>query len=195
MVKIILTKNNISIPAEVTVTLKSKVLTVQGPKGSIQKSFKNMSLQLLTEKDANGKISRILIRKWYSKKKQRSIVNSVTKHIQNMITGVTQGFKYTLIYGYKNKTIEPIAQEGGKLLVIKNFAGEKFTRKIRCPEGVKVETTSQKTKGKNRIFVMGIDVELVGLMASRIKQSCTIRKKDLRIFVDGIHFFKKEVGY
>ena len=54
--------------------------------------------------------------------------------------------------------------------------------------GVKVEVT------KEDVIVKGIDIEAVGQTAANIEQATKIKEKDLRVFLDGIYIYEKQVG-
>src|SRR5438876_263934 len=71
--------------------------------------------------------------------------------------------------------------EKAKVLKIENFTGEKTPRYAKIVEGVKVDV-----KGED-ISVEGIDLKSVSQTAANIQDSTKIKKKDLRVFLDGIY--------
>lgn len=191
MVKAILKQELIDVPENVKVAVKSKVVSVEGPKGSLSRSFRHVPIQI-TEVKEGSTVKQISVRIWFAKSKPKSCVNSICKHIRNMITGVTKGFKYVMKYGYNILPMQPVAIDGGKTLQVVNYLGQKYVRKIKCCPGVTVETNDADTK--REIIVNGIDPNAVGLTCSLINQNCTIRNVDRRKFKDGIYIFQRLVA-
>ena len=73
---------------------------------------------------------------------------------------------------------------------IRNFLGEKRVRRIEMLEGV---TIDKNENSKDELIINGNDVEMVSLSAALINQSCMVRNKDIRKFLDGIYVSEK--GY
>jgi len=71
--------------------------------------------------------------------------------------------------------------EKAKVLKIENFTGEKTPRYAKIVEGARVDV-----KGED-ISVEGIDLKSVSQTAANIQDSTKIKKKDLRVFLDGIY--------
>ncbi len=44
---------------------------------------------------------------------------------------------------------------------------------------------------KDTVIVEGIDIEAVAQTAANIQQATKIKKKDIRVFMDGIYVFEK----
>ena len=189
MVKLTLKKDRVEVPENVTLEIKSKIITVEGPKGKLVKSFKQFPVQLITEKDDSGRISAVVIRVWFAKKKSKANVNSVKKHIQNMIDGVTRMFKTVMKYGYKFCVMKLQTLEDGKVLEIEKFAGRLEKIYVRAVKGVTMHLSQD--EAKKEIAVVGMDVNSVGLTCQLINQSCQYRDLDRRIFLDGIYIFSR----
>ena len=81
MVRAILKQERVVIPENVTASLKSKVVTIEGPKGTVQRSFQKVPVQMLSERNADGKIVAIIVRIWFAKSKPKSCVNTIRKHL------------------------------------------------------------------------------------------------------------------
>jgi large subunit ribosomal protein L9e len=189
MVKAIVKEEKVEVPANVTVSIKSKVVTVSGPKGKLSRSFQSVPVQILEELDASKKVNAIVVRIWFAKQKPKSCVTTICKHIQNMITGVSTGYKYVMKYGYNILPMQPTAVDGGKTLQVTNYLGEKYIRKIKCVSGVTVVT--KEGEMKKEIEVSGIDRDSVGLTCALINQNCKSKNKDKRKFRDGIYIFQR----
>ena len=78
--------------------------------------------------------------------------------------------------------------EKEKKVIIENFIGEKFPRIAKIVGNVKVEV-----KGDD-IIVQGLNLKEVSQTASNIEQATKIKKKDPRVFLDGIYIYEKKEG-
>jgi large subunit ribosomal protein L9e len=107
-----------------------------------------------------------------------------------MIVGVTKGFKYRMRFCYAHFPINvSCVKENGKDVVeVRNFLGEKTTRRIKLLDGVSYTKTADV---KDQIELSGIDVTKVSLSAARITQSASVKNKDIRKFLDGIYVSEK----
>ncbi|WP_054839843.1 50S ribosomal protein L6 [Thermococcus sp. JCM 11816] len=171
-------REEIEIPEGVEVTVEGNTVKVKGgPKGELQRELKYPGVQIFTE---DGKV---VIYKEFPRKKDVAIVRTFKAHINNMIKGVTEGFKYRLkvVYSHFPMTVKVQGDE----VVIENFLGEKNPRRAKILPGVTV-----KVKG-SEIEVEGIDKEAVGQTAANIEQATRITKWDRRVFQDGIYIVEK----
>jgi large subunit ribosomal protein L6 len=123
----------------------------------------------------------------WPRKKEAALVGTVRSHIQNMIKGVTTGFTYKLKIVFSHFPITVKVQ--GKTLTIQNFTGERSPRKAKIMGDTKVTI-----KGDD-IIVQGINLEDVSQTAANIQNATKIRKKDPRVFLDGIYVFEKHEGF
>ena len=80
------------IASAVTVTIKSRIVTVKGPRGSVTKDFSHIGVELQIQKQATKKRTGnfIRFRMWFGAYKQACAVRTVRSLINNMITGVTE---------------------------------------------------------------------------------------------------------
>ena len=104
--------------------------------------------------------------------------------MNNMVKGVTEGFTYTLkaLYSHFPMTL---AVKGNEL-VVNNYFGERVPRSAKILNGVEV-----KVQNKTEVIVSGIDKEAVGQTAANIERSTTVKKRDRRVFQDGIYLIEK----
>jgi len=72
-----------------------------------------------------------------------------------------------------------------KEAIIKNFLGEKIPRKTKILEGAEVEMD------KDIIKVRSVNKERAGHDAANFETATKIRKKDKRVFQDGIFIINK----
>ena len=189
MVKVIVKEERVEIPDNVTVSVKSKVISVSGPRGKLTRAFQTVPVQIIEETNDKKKVVAILVRIWFAKSKPKSCVTTICRHIKNMVHGVTRGYKYVMKYGYNILPMQPVATEGGKVLQVTNYLGEKYIRKIRAVSGVTVVTKESDTK--KEIELTGIDRDAIGLTCALINQNCRSRNKDKRKFRDGIYIFQR----
>jgi hypothetical protein len=66
------------------VIIKSRVVTVTGPKGTLTKDFRHQALEIT--KVGNN----IRVEKWYGTKKELACIRTCLSHIKNMMIGVTK---------------------------------------------------------------------------------------------------------
>lgn len=76
----------------VTVSVKSRVVKVQGPRGALTKSFKHLNLDIyLVGPSKSGKVNQSLkVDLWLGSKVEAAAIRTVCSHVKNMITGVTR---------------------------------------------------------------------------------------------------------
>jgi len=178
---------SLKFPSDVSVDVKSRVATVKGKRGTLTRSFKHLNLDMRIEGKKN---KRLVVSVYFASREQIAAVRTVLSHVKNMITGVTKGFEYKmrLVYAHFPINVAPI--DDGKALEIRNFLGEKVVRKVNMLPGVAV-TRSEKVK--DEVVLTGNDIELVSQSAANVHQSCLVKNKDIRKFLDGIYVSEKHV--
>jgi len=121
---------------------------------------------------------------YFAKSKQLSMLRSVCSHIRNLFDGVDKKFQYTMRLVYAHFPINANITNGGKTIEIRNFLGEKIVRTVNMLEGVKVDKDAGT---KDQIIVTRADIDLTSRSAALIHQSCLVKNKDIRKFLDGIY--------
>ena len=167
----------IEIPEGVEVEVNGSMLKVRGPEGESQRNFKINNFSL-TKKD-----NLVVIGNKVATKKEKKLINSAAAHIKNMIKGVQNKFEYQLKICFSHFPISVDIK--GKEVLIKNFLGERVPRKTSIPGGVEVEID------KDIIKVTSANKELAGQVAANFETATKIRKRDRRIFQDGIFMISK----
>merc|ERR1712070_1085458 len=81
-------------------------------------------------------------------------------------------------------------EKKGDTVEIRNFLGEKRPRKCKMLPGVKAERSSDV---KDQIVLTGNDIDNVSKSCALIHDSCLVRKKDIRKFLDGMYVSEKRV--
>ncbi len=142
----------IAIPAGVNVKLDgNNVLTVKGSKGTLTKQFHK---DMIIKADA----SQIVVERPSDLKMHKALHGLTRTLINNMVEGVTNGFTKNLEIngvGYR-------AQKQGKKLVL--TLGYSHPVEMDDPEGITTEVPAP-----NKIIVKGIDKQMVGEFAAKIR--------------------------
>lgn len=141
----------ITIPAGVTVEIKDSVITVKGPKGTLSQAYDpiitpNVEGSVLTFTRAND---------LGPTKAKHGLYRALTA---NMVKGVTEGFKKTLIVngvGWK------VAKQGKKIVMNVGFSHPVELDEI---DGIVLDCPSQ-----TEITVEGIDKDKVGQFAAKVR--------------------------
>ncbi|KAI0284349.1 ribosomal protein L6 [Russula aff. rugulosa BPL654] len=183
----ILKTEELEIPDGVTVSVKSRVIVVTGPRGTLTKTVRhvNMDIRLIKPKTKTNKVTLAV---WQGNRKHVACLRTIKSLISNMITGVTKGFLYKMRAVYAHFPINCIIQEDGHRLEIRNFLGEKTVRHVDMLGGVTIyESKAQ----KDELILEGADIENVSQSAASIQGICRVRNKDIRKFLDGIYVSEK----
>ncbi len=142
----------VPIPEKVTVELKeNNLMIVKGPKGELKR-------QLHPAMNIEVKENEIVVTRPDDSKFNRSLHGLTRQLIANMVDGVSKGFSKKLQIigvGYR-------AEMKGKKLVL--TIGYSHPIVFSVPDIIKLETPSP-----TEIVVSGIDKELVGLVAAKIR--------------------------
>ncbi|XP_038971455.1 60S ribosomal protein L9-like [Phoenix dactylifera] len=182
--KTILASETMDIPEGVKVRVKAKVIEVEGPRGKLTRNFKHLNLDFqLTEGDRKLKVDA-----WFGSRKTTAAIRTAISHVQNLINGVTKGFRYKMRFVYAHFPINASITNNSTSIEIRNFLGEKKVRKVDMLEGV---TIVRSEKVKDELVLDGNDIELVSRSAALINQKCHVKNKDIRKFLDGIYVSDK----
>jgi large subunit ribosomal protein L6 len=171
----------VQVPDGVEVKIEGRKVTVNGAKGSLTRDFSYVPISIDFEGDKT-------VRVWaeWPRKKEASLVGTVQSHIQNMITGVEKGFSYKLKIVFSHFPMSVKVQ--GKSVLIENFTGERRARRVKIVGDVKVKVQSED------VVVEGINLEEVSQTAANIEQATKVKKKDPRVFLDGIYVYERKEG-
>lgn len=146
-------KNPVLVPAGVDVKLgEGNLITVKGPKGTLERKLSSdMNIAL--------EDGQVLVTRPSDLKKFKSLHGLTRTLINNMVVGVTEGYKKILEIngvGYR------AAKSGNKLTL---NLGYSHPVEMTDPEGVTSEV-----EGTNKITISGIDKEKVGQYAANIRE-------------------------
>jgi len=185
--KTILTQEEVEIPTGVSIEFKSREITVKGPKGTLKRQFRHCPFDIQRGQNKKG-ANCLRLQMWFAKRKQKACVSTVTSHIKNMINGVIKGYRYKLRFAYAHFPINALINKEGTTVEIKNFLGEKISRKINLHPGVKA---TKREDLKDELVLEGNDLNNVSLSAALIHQCVQVKDKDIRKFLDGIYVSEK----
>lgn len=144
-------KRELLIPAGVTVTVESDLVTVKGPKGEL----KYTKPSIITVEEVEGKI---LTKRPNDAKVSRQLHGTVNALVKNMIVGVTDGYSKGLEavgVGYRFQV------QGNKINVNAGYSNPVI---VEVPAGVKVEQVNN-----TEITISGIDKQQVTEFAANIR--------------------------
>jgi large subunit ribosomal protein L6 len=148
----IIGKQPINIPDSVTVTSKQKKVEVKGPLGSLDLLIPE-GIKIVNQDGKQLKVERNK-----DTKRLKSIHGTIRNLIQNMITGVLNGWEKKL----EVKGTGYGVQKQGEKVVFK--LGYSHPVEFDAPEGIGFEVD------KNVVTVKGINKELVGNTAAKIRR-------------------------
>ena len=143
----------IAVPAGVEIKVEdNNVVTVKGPKGTLTQKF-NPNMNIAME----GNV--ITVTRPNDAKENRSLHGLTRTLINNMIVGVTEGYKKELDVngvGYR------VAKEGNKLVMNLGFSHQVIVEE---KDGITIEVP-----GPNKIIINGTDKQKVGQFAAEVRE-------------------------
>ena len=142
----------INIPAGVEVKIDGSCVTVKGPKGTLSQTFQP-SMNIAVEG------AEIVVTRPNDEKQNRALHGLTRTLINNMVIGVTEGFKKELDVngvGYR------VAKEGTNLVMNLGFSHQVIVPEI---PGITVEVP-----GPNKIIIHGCDKQAVGQFAAEVRE-------------------------
>ncbi|KAF0988470.1 hypothetical protein HZS_1133 [Henneguya salminicola] len=162
----------------VSVLVEGRKVEVKGPRGLIKQDFSHMQISI---KKLGRKSIEVSV--WFGKRRDIECLNTTCSLINNMVRGVTEGFRYKLRLVYAHYPIQLSVDSVKKEISVKNFIGQRHIRNVKFPEGVKIYPSGL----KDEIIVEGIDLRDVSLTSARLHQCARPRDKDIRKLLDGIY--------
>ncbi|WP_041695511.1 50S ribosomal protein L6 [Alicyclobacillus acidocaldarius] len=141
----------IPIPAGVEVSVNGTEVTVKGPKGQLTRRV-HPEMRVIVEDN------QVIVERPSDEKLHRALHGTTRSVIANMVEGVTNGYTKSLELvgvGYR------AAKQGNKVTLSVGFSHPVDLPQV---EGIEVEVPAQ-----NKIVVRGIDKELVGIYAAKVR--------------------------
>ena len=145
-------KKPIPVPTGVNVTIEPEVVRVAGPRGDLSER-KNRDIEVVQEGEE------LLVRRPTDRAEHRALHGLTRSLVANMVEGVTNGFTKTLeIQGVGYRAL----LKGRDLELALGYS---HPVPIKAPEGIEFEVPIP-----TQIIVRGIDKQLVGETAARIRR-------------------------
>ncbi|HEY0447279.1 MAG TPA: 50S ribosomal protein L6 [Allosphingosinicella sp.] len=142
----------VALPSNVTATIEGSILSVMGPKGTL-------TMPMLDDISYGIEDGRIVVKPANETKRARSFWGMHRTLVQNLVTGVTDGFSKVLEItgvGYR------AAMQGTNLRLQLGYSHDV---NIAIPEGLTVATPDQTT-----VVISGNDRQRVGQLAAEIRR-------------------------
>jgi large subunit ribosomal protein L9e len=181
------------IPEGVSVSIKSRLITVKGPRGELTKSLRHIDMEI--KKVGEKKIKLVV---WHGARKHVACLRTVRSLITNMMNGVTKVLAFyscpdsrgsdtkcvmsTHISQSTSMSLSKVSSHvyvnltrDGKAVEIRNFLGEKYVRRVALHPGVIVTVS---TAVKDELILEGESLDNVSQSAASIQQICLVRNKE-----------------
>jgi len=171
---------SVNIPENVEVKLEGRIVIVKGEKGTLTRDFSHAPVSVRLNE------GKVVIQANWPRKKEAALVGTICSHVQNMMTGVTKGFTYKLKIVFSHFPISVKVHE--RKVAIENFTGERSPRTADI-----VGDTEVAVKGED-VIVQGLDIEDVSQTAANIERATKVKRKDPRVFLDGIYVYERHEG-
>ena len=142
----------IAIPAGVEVTVDNGLVTVKGPKGTL-----SQQINPIISVEVDGAV--VNVTRPNDEKEARSLHGLSRTLINNMVIGVTEGYKKELEVngvGYR------VQKQGDTLVMNLGYSHQVFVKEI---PGITIEAP-----GPNEIIISGADKQLVGQFAAEVRE-------------------------
>jgi large subunit ribosomal protein L6 len=165
------------LPEGVTAKLENEKLTITGKLGKVGQEFSKIPVSLKLQGN------RITISTQGSRRRDRATLNTARSHILNAINGVTKGYEYRLKVVFAHFPVSVKVQ--GKKVLVENFYGERSPRVADIVGDTKVEVQGED------IVVSGVSIDDVGQTAANLEQATTVKRKDQRVFLDGVYVYER----
>jgi large subunit ribosomal protein L6 len=168
----------VELPAGVTAKVDGRAFTIKGPQGTATKNFQRIPVDIKVQ----GKEVQVIP---FTKKKVDVIsANTVGSIVKNLVHGVTKGFEYRMkvVFAHFPVTVKI----KGDTVVIENFVGE------RSPRLAKIVGDCKLSVDGDDIIIKGVSLEQIGQTSANIELATRIKRKDQRIFLDGIYVYEKK---
>jgi len=167
----------LEVPEDIEVSVEGNKVFVNKGDQQLSREFPIRSLAIII-KDKEIKVENKV-----DNSKSRALIGTFRSHIRNMIKGLQEPFVYKLKVCSAHFPMS--VKQSGNEIQVQNFLGSKKPKKVKIPEGANI-----KIEGPD-ITITSADIELAGTTATRIEQTTRLRKKDRRVFMDGIYIVEK----
>lgn len=174
--------SSIKIPDGCSVSIHDKQITINGTKYKRVLDLSHLNLTFTMDDNS------IIVNLWNSCSKEQNKINTCASIIRNAINGCMYGYRYVIKAACKHFPMSINIEEGGKLIAVKNFLGEKMIRKFKI-DANDVNVTHGETK--DILVFEGKSIEQVSQCVGTLIEGCRAKKRDNRVLLDGFYIMKK----
>ena len=173
--------HSIALPEGASASLDGDVITVSKDGQSLSREFRHHKVEV---RAVNGDLE-VFVN--LPRRSDKALAGTWAAHLRNMALGIDEGFEYRLKAVFSHFPMS--LKVDGKQMIINNLFGEKVPRVAKLPwSPAEVEV---RVENKTDVVVRGADREKVGQTAANIERACRIKKRDRRVFQDGIYIVSK----
>ena len=173
--------HRINLPEGVGASMNGNTVTLAKDGQSLSREFRHHSVEIRQTDSAIEVFCNL------PRRADKAIAGTWAAHLRNMVRGVDEGFEYRLKAVFSHFPMSLKVE--GQNFTITNLFGEKVPRVAKLPwTPAEVEV---RVENKTDVIVKGADREKVGQSAANIEQACKIKKRDRRVFQDGIYIVSK----
>jgi len=173
--------HSIALPEGASASIAGDVITVSKDGQSLSREFRHHKVEV---RAVNGDLE-VFVN--LPRRSDKALAGTWAAHLRNMALGVDEGFEYRLKAVFSHFPMS--LKVDGKQMIINNLFGEKVPRVAKLPwSPAEVEV---RVENKTDVVVRGADREKVGQTAANIERACRIKKRDRRVFQDGIYIVSK----
>ena len=170
----------VKIPENVTGSIKSNMLNVEGPLGKTYKIFKKIPVDIQVNEN------KVVLKAQGTRNSNYAIMNTARSIIRNILEGVVEGYTIKMKIVFSHFPIN-VKVEGKKVLV-ETFQGE------RAPRITKIWGETKVLPKGDDVIITGHVLTDVSQTAAEIENKTRVKNKDHRVFLDGIYKFEKKKG-
>jgi large subunit ribosomal protein L6 len=167
----------ITVPEGIDFSVEGKTIYIKGPKGNHPPLSFNLPW---LEIKAEGRD--IVVTSRLERRKQKAMFGTIRALLKNAFKGVKEGWSQRLKIVYAHFPISVKVEPERRRVLIQNFLGEKAPRVAE----IVGESTRVRVEG-DEVIVEGIDKYEVGQTAWNIERATRIKRRDPRVFQDGIY--------
>ena len=173
--------HSIALPEGASASIAGDVITVSKDDQSLSREFRHHKVEV---REVNGDLE-VFVN--LPRRSDKALAGTWAAHLRNMVLGIDEGFEYRLKAVFSHFPMS--LKVDGKQMIINNLFGEKVPRVAKLPwSPAEVEV---RVENKTDVVVRGADREKVGQTAANIERACRIKKRDRRVFQDGIYIVSK----
>ncbi len=175
--------HSIALPEGVSASMEGDIVTISKDGQSLSREFRHHKVEVRT---GDG-VLEVFVN--LPRRSDKALAGTWAAHLRNMVRGVDEGFEYHMKAVFSHFPMS--LKVDGKQFMINNLFGEKVPRVAALPwTPAEVEV---RVENKTDVVVKGADREKVGQTAANIERACRIKKRDRRVFQDGIYIVSKGV--